>query len=297
MAIKSSGPLSMLDIVGEFGGTVPHSLGEYYRGQGLVNVGITQIPEFGNPISMSQFYGVSNLITMTYTMFGGGGGGGNGFEDGSGSGTRAVKGVESGIMTKANYERMLSDNGNAIPGTIDSSYFLAPPAPGGLGGVDGNQGSSGTAGGGTEYGIGGAGGGQQSAGGHAPWGHWGAAGGGGGGDTSDSYLFYRTDSAGAGGSGGAAGGSVTNTVSVTPGDYVVVLGRGGYWNGGIGNYRGGYGNPGSMKSLSVSSAPGQITSAIPPNPDDTSENGYAVARITTHIIPFTITTNGSVNFT
>lgn len=294
MPIKSSGPLSILDIVAEFGGTAPHSLSEYYRGQGLVNVGITQIPEFGSPISFNQFYGASNLITLSFTVFGGGGGGGNGYDNGGGSGTRAVKGVESGIMTRTNYLKMLSDNGNAVPVTIDSSYFLTAPAAGGLGGVDGNQGTTGTAGGGTEFGAGGAGGGQRGAGGHAPWGHWGAAGGGGGGDESDYYLFIRTDRAGSGGSGGDAGSSVTSSVAVTPGEYVIILGRGGYWNGGIGNYRGGYGNPGSLKALTLSSLPGNIYSAVPPNPSDTSDSGYATARLTTYAIPFTITSNGNI---
>ena len=31
MALQSSGEIDMLDIVAEFGGSVPHSLSEYYR--------------------------------------------------------------------------------------------------------------------------------------------------------------------------------------------------------------------------------------------------------------------------
>lgn len=34
--LPSSGPLSLLDIAGEFGGIAPHSMSEYYLGGGLV---------------------------------------------------------------------------------------------------------------------------------------------------------------------------------------------------------------------------------------------------------------------
>ena len=36
MALPSSGTLTMADIAGEFGGSAPHSLSEYYRGGSLV---------------------------------------------------------------------------------------------------------------------------------------------------------------------------------------------------------------------------------------------------------------------
>ena len=36
MALPSSGQLSINDIVGEFGGSAPHSLSEYNRGGSLV---------------------------------------------------------------------------------------------------------------------------------------------------------------------------------------------------------------------------------------------------------------------
>lgn len=59
MAIKSSGPISLIDdIVVQFGGTAPHSLTEYYRGGGLVPDSTTtaNIPTSG-AISFSDFYG------------------------------------------------------------------------------------------------------------------------------------------------------------------------------------------------------------------------------------------------
>ena len=36
MALQTSGAISLNDIAGEFGGSVPHSITEYYRGGGLV---------------------------------------------------------------------------------------------------------------------------------------------------------------------------------------------------------------------------------------------------------------------
>lgn len=52
MALQSSGPISLLDIANEFGGTAPHSLSEYYGAGGVVASGA---------ISLSLFYGLSNV--------------------------------------------------------------------------------------------------------------------------------------------------------------------------------------------------------------------------------------------
>lgn len=51
MALQESGPISILDIANEFGGTAPHSLSEYYGVSG-------GIPTSGE-ISISDFYGAS----------------------------------------------------------------------------------------------------------------------------------------------------------------------------------------------------------------------------------------------
>ena len=64
MAIKSSGSLSMTEIVDEFGGTVPHSLSEYYRNGGAVPGNNTNVPTSGT-ISMSNFYNAVNEIQVT----------------------------------------------------------------------------------------------------------------------------------------------------------------------------------------------------------------------------------------
>lgn len=64
MAIKNSGVLSMLDIVAEFKGNAPHSLGEYYRGGTLVpNDSTINIPQSG-PISYDDFYGAENSFQI-----------------------------------------------------------------------------------------------------------------------------------------------------------------------------------------------------------------------------------------
>ena len=52
MALQSSGPISLLDIANEFGGSTPHSLSEYYG----VDSGI---PSSGS-ISIGNFYGATN---------------------------------------------------------------------------------------------------------------------------------------------------------------------------------------------------------------------------------------------
>ena len=64
MAIQSSGTISMTDIVAEFGGSVPHSLSEYYRNGGAVPGNNTNVPTSGT-ISMSNFYSAVNEIQVT----------------------------------------------------------------------------------------------------------------------------------------------------------------------------------------------------------------------------------------
>ena len=66
MALPSSGPISMLDIQGEFGGSNPISLSEYYGAA-------SSVPSSGT-ISISDFYGTSGAVTArggTVTTSGG----------------------------------------------------------------------------------------------------------------------------------------------------------------------------------------------------------------------------------
>ena len=54
MALPSIGTLSMLDIVGEFGGSAPHAISEYYGAD-------AGVPSSGQ-ISIQNFYGASNAV-------------------------------------------------------------------------------------------------------------------------------------------------------------------------------------------------------------------------------------------
>ena len=71
MALPSSGTISINDIATEFGGTVPHSLSEYYRGGGLVPDTSTNasVPTSGT-ISLSNFYGAANTLWDTTLILG-----------------------------------------------------------------------------------------------------------------------------------------------------------------------------------------------------------------------------------
>ena len=67
MALPSSGPLSINDIAGEFGGSTPHAMSEYYAGGGLVPAGTSgtygAVPSSGT-ISIQNFYGTSNFVPV-----------------------------------------------------------------------------------------------------------------------------------------------------------------------------------------------------------------------------------------
>ena len=67
MALPSSGPLSLNDIQGEFGGTNPIGMNEYYAGGGLVPSGTTgtfgAVPSSG-ALSIQNFYGTSNFVPI-----------------------------------------------------------------------------------------------------------------------------------------------------------------------------------------------------------------------------------------
>ena len=60
MALPSSGPLSIGDIAGEFGGVAPHALSEYYGAA-------AGVPASG-AIDIGDFYGTSSVIDPAYTQ-------------------------------------------------------------------------------------------------------------------------------------------------------------------------------------------------------------------------------------
>jgi len=239
MAIKSSGPISIQDIVNEFGGTGAAGLSEYARGGALVpNTNANQnIGTAGEPIALSQFYGARKEIILSYTLYGGAGAGGNGMANGNGGGSGA-SGGKTYISTKAAFDA-------AYPGPPADSNCLAV-ALGGAGGGHGNNGTTtGTTGEASDFGAGGAGGGPNSAGGRPAWGVWAAGGGGAGGDNgSGSYFGYGGDDPGAAGSAGKKGEVVTGDISVDVDvDYIVRVGNGAGQSS-YASYRGGRGAPG-----------------------------------------------------
>lgn len=59
MTLQTSGQITILDIVGEFGGTAPHSLSEYYGAA-------SGVPTSGQ-ISLSNFYGTSAAAPLYYS--------------------------------------------------------------------------------------------------------------------------------------------------------------------------------------------------------------------------------------
>lgn len=73
MGVKSSGELSFTsDIVGEYGGTAPHSFSEYTRGNGEVPdiVPNNAIPASNSDISFSDFYGTTDRVALALQISG-----------------------------------------------------------------------------------------------------------------------------------------------------------------------------------------------------------------------------------
>jgi len=62
MALAGSGTLSLSDIAGEFGGSVPHAISEYYD----TGLGPSEAPSSGQ-IKISDFHGTSALVATDYT--------------------------------------------------------------------------------------------------------------------------------------------------------------------------------------------------------------------------------------
>ena len=76
MAVTGSAPISITNLVTEFGGSAPHSLTEYYRGGSLVPdiAANASVPTSG-AISLTNFYGATNTVTWTTTQTNGQGSG------------------------------------------------------------------------------------------------------------------------------------------------------------------------------------------------------------------------------
>lgn len=75
MAIGSSGAVSISDLASEFGGSVSHSLSEYYSGAGLVASSLTDtdgnaVPSSGT-IKLSDFYTCAKFVAGSFTTLSG----------------------------------------------------------------------------------------------------------------------------------------------------------------------------------------------------------------------------------
>jgi hypothetical protein len=93
MALPGSGPLSMSQIAGEFGGSTPHSLNEYY--------GVASgIPSSGT-ISINQFYGKEKPNYIRYLVVAGGGPGAWGGGGAGGMIEDTVSGIAQSVSGSA----------------------------------------------------------------------------------------------------------------------------------------------------------------------------------------------------
>lgn len=69
MTLPSSGTISINSLVGEYGGSAPHAMNEYYKGGSLVgnHAGNPNVPTSGT-IDLADFYGASATAPSDYTV-------------------------------------------------------------------------------------------------------------------------------------------------------------------------------------------------------------------------------------
>jgi hypothetical protein len=72
MPIRLTGPLPIKEISDEFGGILPHELGEYYSDGVFLSKGYAPssppVPKSGNPLSVGDFYGRGKVIPLSLTI-------------------------------------------------------------------------------------------------------------------------------------------------------------------------------------------------------------------------------------
>lgn len=212
MTLPAAGnPLSLSQIEGEFGGSGAKSLSEYYAAH-------SSVPTSGNPISISDFYGLSDNVSFSFTIQGAGGAGGYGLSD---------------------QRRHLGGQGASGGATsISGSGMTTVSVAGGTGGLNSYDAWNNAAnrnGQASFYGAGGAGGGSNSnTPGSAPASSsYGAGGGGGGSDAPNTTWYGWTyDYAGNGGRGGNAGTRNSGSATVPSGTTITItVGSGGVGTG------------------------------------------------------------------
>jgi len=159
MALQSSGAISLSEIQTEFGGSNPISLSEYYAGGSNVPSGTTgtggAIPTSGE-ISISDFYGSSNRVSITLTISANT----NGYNIFNNKGGTYVAGISD--ITLVNNSNIYSTSGVALDTgtgwtsgdtiTIDNNGLIV--GHGGDGGAGGNIGSQAPTSGGGNGGAG-----------------------------------------------------------------------------------------------------------------------------------------------
>jgi hypothetical protein len=218
MALQVSGAISLLDVAGEFGGTAPHSISEYYGAA-------AGVPASG-AISLSDFYGTSAAGEQIYAtagshtfvvpagvtsvcvlcVAGGGAGYNSGLYRGGAGGQLAYKNNIT-VTPGASLTVTVGAGGTVSGGSGGVSWFIDTAtvyARQGTvaGGVGDYVGLGGSAGSGTVGGSAASGGGGGGAGGYS-----GAGGNGGRGRDPFTPLDAQAGGAGAGGGGGGGGGS------------------------------------------------------------------------------------------
>lgn len=194
-----TGQLSLADIAGEYGGSAPHALSEYYGDGNAPGSGEIQIH--------ADFNGTSNIvpINVNYFILAGGGGGGNSaswYDPGGGAGgmvvsTATENSVFANIAITVGAGGAKQTNGGNSSIAFDNRTITANGGGRGTTYAAGSAGGSGGGGGGSSTGHAGASGNQGSGSGYSGYGNNGGAGG---------------TTNGGGGGGGGAGGNGTNGV-------------------------------------------------------------------------------------
>ncbi len=142
MAVQSSGTISITDLVDEFGGSVPHSMSEYYRNGGAVPANNTNVPESGT-ISLQNFYSAVNEIQYTISTST------NHFNAQTAFGSHWATAVP---------KRVIVNSGVTVGATSGNDAFHIPSGMGGTLIVDNSGNIHGHGGAGSSSGAGGSGG-------------------------------------------------------------------------------------------------------------------------------------------
>ena len=132
MALPSSGVLTLDDIQTEFGGTNPIDLSDYYRGGGLVpDSGPNAAIPTSGVISVSDFYGSANSLSLDFTVQGAVVNRTNGTYAGVSIGTAnasrmvVLQGGTNGAASSYTAPTSITINGTAMTRVSSLSSFIA----------------------------------------------------------------------------------------------------------------------------------------------------------------------------